>query len=366
MKPDMNIFPEICWSWSHGTIPVKALPGHYVCESCIDEEVGILKAHEQLQKIEKGIELYLEDSALQKQHPSQAKVLQEIISDFFISYLPDLKTGNAFRVNLLGKTQSELDVIIDFDSPQWLGKNRRNILGTPPLAHMEVCYRSRLDIQKMNSDLQKVHETVLAGAALVPPQKVWSAFIGLGSGWDNNRDDIIMAVHEYFHKLPPRRIEFDDKDSFWDFPDMLIFPGFMLKKHDCCSEPGLIDHWPVYAEVPSAFNDPVYQFRPLALARGFFSHFVHSKIDGKLDTGESWSDKQSSSIFGPNLRFEVSEQRLVSLTHAPENLFIRDIRPDGHTVFLHFTYSEHKCSDRRSYCYERKRSSRLDQSTISI
>lgn len=366
MNDDVTVNSEACWSWTHGTELVRAETGHYVCHACVDEETGILRTHQQLQAIEKAVNLYIEDSQLQRQHPSHAKVLENVLSDFFVTDVPDLKTGNAFRINLFGKTENELDVIIDVDCPDWLGRSRRHVLAVPPLAHIEVSFRSRFDVEKVKKDLKKVHDTVLAAAALVPPQKVWTAFIGLGDGWDRNRDDIIRAVHHYFHEVSPQRMQFDDKDSFWDYPDMLIFPGFMLKKHDCCSEPGLIDHWPVYVEIPSALNDPVRRPRPLALARGFFNHFVRSRLKGKLDTGESWSDRESSSIFGPNLRLESSGQRLVALTHAPKNLFIRDPRPEGHTVFLHFTSSQNKCSAGRAYNYERKRGSRFDEATIFV
>jgi hypothetical protein len=366
MNDDLTMKSEVCWSLTHGVKPVWAEPGHYVCHACVDEEAKILRAHQQLQEVEKAIGLYVEDSQLQRQHPSHAKVLENVISDFFIGDLTDLKTGNAFRVNLFGKTESELDVIVDVDCPDWLGGSRRHVLSHPPLAHMEVAFRARFDVEKIRNDLKKVHDTVLAAAALFPPQKVWTAFVGLGSGWDRKRDEIIGAVHHYFHELSPKRIQFDDRDSFWDCPDMLIFPGFMLKKHDCCSEPGLIDHWPVYAEIPSALNDPVRRLRPLALARGFFNHFVRSSLRGKLDTGEAWSDAESSSIFGPNRRQGSNEQRLVTVTHAPANLFIRDPRPEGHTVFLHFVRSQNKCSMGRAYIYERKRNSRLDGKGISV
>jgi len=357
---------EVCWSWTHGTKLVRAETGHYVCHDCIDEEAKILRTHQQLQEIERAIGLYVGDCQLQRQHPSHAKILENVISDFFVRDFPDLKTGNAFRLSLFGKTESELDVIIDVHCSDWLGRSRRHVLNDPPLAHMEVAFRSRFDIEKIKNDLKKVHDTVLAAAALVPPQKVWTAFVGLGNGWDRHRDDVIMAVHHYFHELPPKRVQFDERDSFWDCPDMLIFPGFMLKKHDCCSEPGLLDHWPVYVEIPSALNDPVQRLRPLALSRGFFNHFLRSDLQGKLDVREAWSDAESSSIFGPNLRREPNEQRLVAATHAPENLFIRDPRPEGHTVFLHFIGSENKCSMGRAYVYERRRDSRLDGKTISV
>lgn len=362
----MKVLSEICWSWTHGTEPIKTQEGHYVCEACMDEEARILKTHEQLQSIENEIKLYLKDSRLQRQHPSQAQVLEDVISGFFVPDLPALKTGKAFRINLSGKTQSELDIIIDFDSSEWLGRSRRQIMASPPLAHMEVCFRSQFDVRKIKDDLRKIHDTVLAGAALVPPQKVWSAFIGLGEGWSKKREDIIKTVHGYFHDVPPRRIQFDEKDAFWDYPDILFFPGFMLKKSDCCSEPGLIDHWPVYIEIPSALNDPVHQFRPLSIARGFFVHFIRSKIQGRLDTGEAWSDKDSSSIFGPNFRIEGSEQKLVSLTHAPKNLFIRDTRPEGHTVFLHFKCTGQQCTQGRGYHFIRERGSAFDGVGITI
>lgn len=363
---DLNIFSGTCWSWTHGTEPIKAQHGRYVCDACIDEEARILKTHEQLRSIENAIKIYLEDTRLQRQHPSQAQVLEDVISDFFVTDLPDLKTGKAFRINLSGKTQSELDIVIDFNSSEWLGKSRRQIIGSPPLAHIEVCFRSQFDTQKIKNDLKKIHDTVLAGAALIPPQKVWSAFIGLGEGWNKKRENIIKIVHEYFHEVPPRRVQFDEKDTFWDYPDILLFPGFMLKKNDCCSEQGLIDHWPVYFEIPSALNDPVYQFRPLSLARGFFVHFIRNKIQGKLDTGEAWTDKDSSGIFGPNFRMEGSEQKIVSLTHAPNDLFIRDTRPEGHTVFLHFKCTDLKCSQGRGYDFIRYRDSTFDGVGISV
>ncbi len=366
MNDDVTMNSEVCWSWTHGAKRVRAQTGHYVCHACVGEEGRILRTHQQLQEIEKAVGLYIEDSQLQRQHPSHAKVLENVISDFFIGDFPALKTGNAFRVNLFGKTESELDVIVDVDCPDWLGRSRRHVLADPPLAHVEVAFRSRFDVEKIKNDLKKVHDTVLAAAALVPPQKVWTAFVGLGNGWDRNREDIVRAVHHYYHEVSPKRMQFDDRDSFWDYPDMLIFPGFMLKKHDCCSEPGLIDHWPVYAEIPSALNDPVSRSRPLALARGFFNHFVRSSLHGKLDTGAAWTDTESSGIFGPNLRLESNEQRLVAATHAPENLFIRDMRPEGHTVFLHFIGSQNKCSMGQAYIYKRKRGSRLDGKAISV
>lgn len=182
----------------------------------------------------------------------------------------------------------------------------------------------------------------------------------------NKKESIIKIVHEYFHEISPQRVQFDQKDFFWDYPDILLFPGFMLKKSDCCSEPGVIDHWPVYFEIPSALNDPVYGFRPLSIARGFFHHFIQSKIQGKLDTGEAWKDKDSSGIFGPNFRVEGNEQTIISLIHAPKNLFIRDIRPEGHTVFLHFRCTKKRCSQGKGFYFIRDRNSPVDGKRISI
>ncbi len=110
---------------------------------------------------------------------------------------------------------------------------------------------------------------MISGAALNPPKKVWTAFIGLGPGWKNKRESVAQIVHTHFHKIPPSRINIKGNDFFWDFPDVLLFPGVIFKKHDCSSEPGLIDHWPVYFLMPSAINDPVYGLRPLAAARGY-------------------------------------------------------------------------------------------------
>ena len=60
--------------------------------------------------------------------------------------------------------------------------------------------------------------------------------------------------------------------------------------------------------MPSALNDPRYEFRPLAVARGFFAYFVKNRIKEKLDTGQRWSDHDSSDIMGPDFRIEKGEQ----------------------------------------------------------
>lgn len=218
------------------------MAGRFVCGGCVAEESKILRTHQQLSKLVQAIELYLEDASSQRQHPSQAQVLENEISDFFRDNIPQLKTGKGYRVNFGARTQSELDIIIDFDSDKWLSGYRRDILSYPPLAHMEVCYRSKFDLKKIKDDFTKIHETVINGAALVPSKKIWTAFVGLGPGWSNKRESIAQIIHEHFHSIPPRRINIKENEFFWDFPDVLIFPGVIFKKHDCSSEPGLIDH----------------------------------------------------------------------------------------------------------------------------
>ena len=122
----------------------------------------------------------------------------------------------------------------------------------------------------------------------------------------------------------------------------------------------MIDHWPVYSLMPSAKNDPVYGLRPLAAARGFFTSFVNSALQGKIDKGPSWEDENSSSILGPNLRFEEGQQTLLSLVHAPKDLFIRSTLPEGQTEFLHFKARGPQCNENKNYCYIRDRYSEFD------
>lgn len=360
----MDKFTDICWSWTHQTETVPSLSGRFVCENCIAEESKILKTHEQLNKIENAIQMYLQDASLQRQHPSQAQVLESVISDFFLESVPTLKAGKGYRINFGTKTQNELDVILDFDSDNWLSNQRRALLTNPPLAHIEVCYRKKFDLAKIENDFMKLHETVIGGAALVPPKKVWTAFVGLGPGWVNKRELIAQAIHIHFHKIKPKRIYMEGSQNFWDYPDVLIFPGVIFKKHDCSSEPGLIDHWPVYIQMPSALNDPVYKLRPLSASRGFFANFVKSALQGKINLSPCWTDEESSSILGPNLRLEESEQMLISLQHAPSDLFIKNVLPQGTTLFLHFKAVNFLCSENKGYLYRRDRGSRLDAKPI--
>ncbi len=336
------------------------MTGRFVCKECIAEESKILRTYHQLSKLDKAIVSYLEDASNQRQHPSQALVLENEISDFFLDNFAGLRTGKGYRINFGAKTQSELDIIIDFDSENWLSGYRREILAEPPLAHLEICYRTKFDPKKIKTDFTKIHETVISGAALNPPKKVWTAFIGLGPGWKNKRESVAQIVHTHFHKIPPSRINIKGNDFFWDFPDVLLFQGVIFKKHDCSSEPGLIDHWPVYFLMPSAINDPVYGLRPLAAARGFFTSFVNSALQGRIDIGPSWKDEDSSSILGPNLRLEEGQQTLLSLVHAPKDLFIRSTLPEGHTNFLHFKARGPACDENKKYWYIRDRHSEFD------
>jgi len=346
----------ICWRCTHLDI-VPSLQGRFVCAAHTDEEPKILKVLKELSGVQQAIVSYLDDTQIQRQHPSQGQVLQDVIAELFLKAHPDLRSGTAYRINLTGNTQSELDVIIDFDSVHWLGNTRRHVMAPPPLAHIEVSYRSRFELTKLKADFQRVHDTVIAGAALQPSRKVWTAIVGLGCGWEGHRDAIAQAVHEHFHNQPPRRIDIAGTESFWDFPDVVVLPGLILKKHDFASEPGILDHWPVYAEMLSAVNDPARQFRPLAIARGFFDSFVHAVRQGKLDVGPPWSEGDLAAVFGPNVRLEDSEQMVVCLTHAPPNLFARDPQPEGHTRFLCFHVTQARCDLRKAYRYERYRGS---------
>lgn len=360
----MDEFTDICWSWTHHTETVASMPSRFICKNCIAEESKILNTHKQLNKIEHAIQMYLNDVSRQRQHPSQAQILENVISDFFLESIPGLKAGKGYRINFGAKTQSELDVILDIDSDNWLSGQRRELLANPPLAHIEVCYRKNFDLTKIKNDFKKIHETVIGGAALVPPKKVWTAFVGLGPGWVKKREVIALAIHEHFHKIKPQRINIEGSQTFWDYPDVLIFPGVIFKKHDCSSEPGLIDRWPVYFQMPSALNDPVYNLRPLSASRGFFTNFVNSALQGKVNLGPCWTDEESSSILGPNLRLEEEEQMLISLAHAPNNLFINNALPQGPTEFLHFKASKFTCSENKKCFYRRDRDSKLDAKPI--
>jgi hypothetical protein len=331
------------------------MDGQFVCEECVAEESKILRTHHQLSKLDQAIKLYLEDASNQRQHPSQAQVLENEISDFFLDNFADLRTGKGYRINFGAKTQSELDIVIDFNPEIWLSGYRRKILAIPPLAHMEICYRTTFDPKKIKDDFNKIHETVIGGAALNPPQRVWTALIGLGSGWKNKRESVAQIIHAHFHKILPSRISTKGNESFWDFPDVMLFPGIIFKKHDCSSKPGLIDHWPVYILMPSAINDPFYGLRPLAAARGFFTSFVNSALQGGIDIGPSWEDEDSSSILGPNFRLEEGQQTLFSLVHAPKDLFIRSTLLEGHTEFLHFKARGPLCDENKKYWYIRDR-----------
>ncbi len=308
--------------------------------------------------------MYLKDTSLQRQHPSQAQVLEGVISDLFLESIPSLKSGKGYRINLGAKTQSELDVILDFDSDNWISGQRRELLANPPLAHIEVCYRKKFELKKIENDFIKLHETVIGGAALVPPKKVWTAFVGLGPGWVNKRERIAQTIHEHFHKIKPQKVNMEGNQTFWDYPDILVFPGVIFKKHECSSEPGLIDHWPVYIQMPSALNDLLDDLRPLSASRGFFTNFVQAVLQGNVNLSPCWTDEESSSILGPNLRIEEEEQMLISLTHAPSNLFIKNVLPQGHTIFLHFKAQKFTCTENKIYLYRRDRDSKLDAKPI--
>jgi hypothetical protein len=73
------------------------MDGHFVCEECVAEESKILRTHHQLSKLDQAIKLYLEDASNQRQHPSQAQVLENEISDFFLNNFADLRTGKGYR-----------------------------------------------------------------------------------------------------------------------------------------------------------------------------------------------------------------------------------------------------------------------------
>lgn len=353
-----------CWSWTHDK-GIPAEEGRFVCASCVSEEPKILKIVKELGKVKQAVELFFDDCRKQKPHPSQYKILQGIISDFFGAADSSLKLGSAFRIDIQSATQRELDIVVDWNSGEWIGGTRRDILNFPPLVHIEVGYRSRFDLKKFMEDFQDIHETVVAGAALQPSRKVWTAFVGLGPGWEGHLDSIAPSLHEYFHDRPPQKILIQGERLLWDFPDMLIFPGFMFKKHEFCSEPGLIDNWPVYVQHGAAENDPVRQFRPLAIARGFFEAFVRAAKQGRLETGPSWSDRDSSGIMGPNFRLERYPQQAISLKHAPPDLFARD--PSfGLMRFPYFRALPLRCCMGKRFGYLRDMNSEFDGVGISV
>lgn len=343
---------QYCWSWTHSK-PVSALDGHFVCCDCLDEETKINQTINELTSVNRAIEFYIEDSKVQRQHPAQAQILESVVADFFTTSHNELKNGQAFRVDISQGAQSQLDIIIDFDSDLWIGKSRRNIVASPPLAHIEVSYRSTFDLKKIKKDFEKVHETVIGGAVLSPPKKIWTAFVALGVGWKDKVDIIRMLLHEHFHDKKSRKIIIPKKGPFWDYPDVLIFPGFIYKKHEFCTEPYGLDSLPVYVEIPSALNDPVYFLRPLAIARGFFNFYLKASNDNRLDTGRAWGDRESSSIMGPNVRNEGVKQSVISLDHAPHKLYERDFSNIESTRFLPFTANSSVCSQNKKYIYER-------------
>lgn len=363
MKND--IATKYCWSWDHLDL-VDAAKDSYVCAEHQSEQPLIENNLQALSNIQRSIEKLLSDAAPKEHHPMEFLVLQDLLSDYFTESLPALKAGNSFRIDFSSKKRRELDIIVDLQSGDWLGRARRNIIGQPPLAHMEVAYRSAFDLRKLRKDFQSLHETVISGAVQDPPRKVWTAFVGLGSGWNNRRKEIFATVHEYFHDRIISTIESANSPDFLDVPDILILPGLVLMKHKYVSERGSIQTWPVYVELPSALNDPAHVFRPLSIARGHFIHFLRGVLNQGKAERELCPKGEISSIFGPNFRINYEATNSVSLDHAPLDLFARDPQHDGRTKYLHYRALNVTCSTNAYYWYQRIEGSSLDESFLTI
>jgi hypothetical protein len=362
MKED---FRNACWSWDHIDQLVAAQRGQYVCEKHSKEHSKIEAILKSLEVIQNAVTMYLNAAIPQKPHPNEAIVLQDVIEDFFLQTSAQLRAGRAFRFELASPNRQELDIVLDTDSSDWIGKTRDNVLANPPLAHIEVAYRSKFSIQKFLGDYQSVHETVISGASLNPPQKVWAAFVGIGPGWQEQRERILSLLHEYFHSRKIGRVSSSNSQDFYDFPDIVAIPGLVLIKQRYVDEPGLLRYWPVYVEFPSAINDPAFSLRPLAIARGFFANFVRGTKFPGTRTGRAWAQDEDASIMGPNARINHEEPRTFSLTHAPDSLFAMDLGDSSRTRFLHYVALDTICSAGHHYRYERRKGSQFDEISLT-
>ena len=86
------------------------MTGRFVCRECIAEESKILRTNHQLSKLDQAIVSYLEDASNQRQHPSQAQVLEN-------EYINALNRWHVFcdsrleeRIDrLIGRVQEAVD-----------------------------------------------------------------------------------------------------------------------------------------------------------------------------------------------------------------------------------------------------------------
>ena len=161
---------------------------------------------------------------------------------------------------------------------------------------------------KIRDQLSSLDASIAAAfSAGVPPP--CTGIVLLGGAWANRQREIFSELHDWYNgraehiKLGTRR--------WWNFVDLIAWPGGLLKKHDLFAKPRLgSKRYPCLMPLARLGE----QTRPLLPMRAFMSHRVENLR--KLAAGQqpdwdgpAWANKESSAIVG-----DVSDARRIDMT----------------------------------------------------
>lgn len=268
-----------CWHWAHMGSQYAARAGCRTCATHAAEEDSISSIIEELQTIAAVVKAWETRS---HKHPDESKAFVEsAIRSFFASAFTSYATTSGFRGH--NDIVQQLDVVV-------VEKTSRSTSDTIDatfiisesqiLSHIEVSYAGKgrhwSDLRrKLTTDLDKLEASIAAD---------WKPWIGLaliGPGWGAVAAEIPAYLHSRYHG-GVRQIGTGDERS-WALLDALILPRLLLKKHvlysgDNEEEPA----FPVWAAHPFAEDDPVAEWRGLAIARSFALYYLQRFIERSI------------------------------------------------------------------------------------
>lgn len=191
--------------------------------------------------------------------------------------------------------QSELDLVVDWESAPWYGHGRLVDEGPPVLAHIEVGLRSRSDKHKLNKDLERLRATIERAQAA--GKKTWTAVVCLGSS--HSPRETAELLGQWCGETAVSKARADD-GTWWPIPDVIITPSHSWLKAEVMptEATGPQPVWILQVGDPCE-DDKLRKWRPLAFARAKLANYLAMR--GRLT--DEWLERPlESAHLGPRGR----------------------------------------------------------------
>ncbi len=299
-----------CWSWDHGSDAPLVPSGMHTCPAHEHEEAPIRLVCAELSEVDRAIrkaeELRVQGGDIYK------SIVEGAVREFLGSCLPpNFRIGTGFYPHKQGRRSwHEFDIVIDLKNADgWYGGARLLNEGLPPIAHLEVAFRSGRSGGKAGTDLTRLMSTI--GRATSAGVKTWTGSVLCGPGWPSLRvlgKRLVDASSPLTCREPVAQ-----GGTWWPAVDIVASPAGALTKTSAFAPDELL-LWMLF---PGSPHDKYSQLRPLAFAREKLVNFCQLQCAGVV-RDRALHRLPRSAVSGPCVGEEVlphvKDRRIVAIS----------------------------------------------------